>query len=125
LSNQPPKKKRGRPPKEAQLVDAAQPSEEATEEVYVKIKTVDKHPEYILARPTRWLPVKDIISPFEPNKMKIGDKIKLSSMIDGIRYEMDAEILFDFIETIPNSIVSQNIFCAATNLYENNKNTLF
>jgi hypothetical protein len=52
------------------LVDAAQPSEEATEEVYVKIKTVDKHPEYILARPTRWLPVKDIISPFEPNKMK-------------------------------------------------------
>jgi hypothetical protein len=42
-------------------------------------------------------------------------------MIDGIRYEMDAEILFDFIETIPKSIVSQNIFCAATNLYKNNK----
>ncbi len=66
--------------------------------VYVKIKSVDKNSGYILARPTRWFLVRDIISPFDQNKMKLGENLEISSVIDGIRYEIDTDLF-----GVPNS----------------------
>jgi hypothetical protein len=102
----PPKKRRGRPPKQATLIDAVQPSEATTEQVMVQIQTCDKNSEYILARPLRWFPVRDIITRFDKTNLKIGDKVALSTMIDGILYNIHGTIYLDLIENIPNALVS-------------------
>ena len=102
----PPKKRRGRPQKQPDLVDAVLPSESTTEQVMVNINTCDKNSEYILARPLRWFPVSDIINGIDKNKLKIGDKVVLSTMIDGILYNIHGTIYLDLIENIPNALVS-------------------
>ncbi len=72
----------------------------------VQIQTCDKNSGYIMARPLRWFPVRDIITRFDNKNLKIGDKVALSTMIDGILYNIHETIYFDLIENIPNALVN-------------------
>ena len=43
---------------------------------------------------------------FLKDKIKIGDKVSLKSIINGIEYNLEGEILNEQIQSLPSSIVS-------------------
>jgi hypothetical protein len=106
----PPPKRRGRPKKQPELVNGAKPSEATTRNIFIKITACDKNSAYILAHPLRWFAVAEIVSPFDEKKFKIGDKVVIESVIDGVMYNIQGAVNYENKEEIPNSIVSISMF---------------